>query len=102
MICIPTQPHSTPSWHDGFLALLPVICRQAERAFRHLRPEAREDCVTEVVDHAMVAYARLVQLGKADLAYPTPLAKFGIRQVRDGRKAGSRHSVRDMLSPYAQ
>lgn len=56
MICIPTQPASAPAWHAGFLAFLPAVVRQASRAFRHLKPEARHDAVEEVV-----AYARLVE-----------------------------------------
>ena len=42
---------------------------------------------------------RLWQQGRVALAYPTVLAKFGIAQVRDGRKVGNRLNVRDVLSP---
>jgi hypothetical protein len=102
MIRIVHEPASTADWHAGFLALLPAITRQAWIAFRQLKPEARQNATEEVIANAMVAYARLVALGKADVAYAIPLAKFGIAQVRDGRKVGSRHSIRDVLSEYAQ
>src|SRR5205823_4640860 len=48
------------------------------------------------------AFRRLVARGKAALAYPTVLAKFAIRQVREGRRLGSATNVKDVLSPYAQ
>ena len=47
------------------------------------------------------AYIRLVRRGKHDLAYPTPLAQFAIRQVRDGRRVGGRLKATDILSPCA-
>jgi len=38
-------PNRTDSWHAGFLELLPSIERHTRHAFRHLRPEAREDAI---------------------------------------------------------
>jgi len=102
MIQIADQPRPTPAWLVGFLALLPAILRHAAHAFRHLKPEARQDAIVEVVDNACVAYLRLHELGKADVAYATPLAQYGIRQFHDGRKVGNRHSVRDVLSEHCQ
>jgi hypothetical protein len=49
-----------------------------------------------------VAYCRLEELGKASIAYSTPLAQYAIKQYRDGRRVGARLCVRDVLSPYAQ
>ena len=37
--------------------------------------------IEEVVVNALVAYKRLYDKGKVDLAYPTVLAMYGIRQV---------------------
>jgi len=82
--------------------MLPTIRRQARVAFHHLDPEARADAVQEVVDYAVTAFVRLVELGKADLAYPTPLATFGIRQFRAGRRVGNESNANDVGSPYAQ
>lgn len=39
------------------------------------------DAVQETVASAFVAYARLVKLGKEELAYATPLAQFAVRRV---------------------
>jgi len=102
MIRFADQPVPAPAWHAGFLALLPAIVHQASRAFRRFRPEARQEAIEEVAANACAAYVRLFNLGKTDVAYATPLANYGIRQVRDGRRVGNRLNVRDVLSRYAQ
>ena len=90
------------NWQELFLNMLPVIENCASRAFRSLDPEGREDAVQEVIANATVAFARLVQLDKADLAYPTVLARYGIAQFCDGRRVGSRLRISDVLSPHAR
>ncbi len=92
----------TPRWQETFLEMLPVIENHAKRAFRHWKPEAREDAIQEVIANAAVALARLVQLDKADLAYPTVLARYAIAQFHDGRRVGNRLRIADVLSAYAQ
>ena len=87
--------------HERFLAMLPRIRRQASLAFRHLGTEARHELTQETVANAFCAFVRLARRGKLDLAYPTPLAQFAIRQVRDGRRVGGRQSVQDIMSPSA-
>jgi hypothetical protein len=82
--------------------MLPAIENCARVAFRHLRAEARDDAIQEVIDNALLAYVRLVEQGKTDVAYPTVLAKFGIAQYYDGRRVGGHLNVRDVLSQYAQ
>jgi hypothetical protein len=79
-----------PAWHNLFLAMLPTVVTHARCAFHHLRPEAREEAAAECVANAFVAFARLVQLGKVDLAYPSVLACYAVAQVRDHRKVGGR------------
>ena len=96
-----TQP-AVPTWHQGFLAMLPAISRHARISFRSLCPEAREEAVTECLANALVAYARLVELDKVALAYPTVLARFAVAQVRDGRRVGGRLNIRDVMSGYCQ
>ena len=49
-----------------------------------------------------MAYARLAELGKTDLAYPTVLANYAVAQYRDGRRVGNRLNVREVLVEYAQ
>jgi hypothetical protein len=91
-----------PDWRPAFLAMLPVIETHARCTFRRLDPEAREEAVQEVIANACCAFARLAQLGKIALAYPTVLARYGVAQVKDGRKVGGHLNVRDVSSAYAQ
>jgi len=93
---------SPPAWHAAFLAMLPDIRKQAGFAFRKMKPEAREDAIEEVVANACCAFARLVELGRADVAFPSSLAQYGIKQFRGGRRVGNPLRIRDVLSPYAQ
>ena len=86
------------SWHAGFLAMMPAIRRQARSAFCDLDPEAREEAVHHVVCNACVAYRRLVELTKVELAFPSVLARYGVAQVRSGRHVGGRIRRRDVLS----
>lgn len=89
-------------WHGAFLKMLPAIRKRARIAFHYLDVEARSEAVQEVVAGALAAYVRLVESGRADLAYPTPLATFAIRQFRAGRRVGIKANVKDVTSPYAQ
>ena len=82
--------------------MLPVIQRSASIAFRHLKAEAREEAIQDVTANALVAFVRLVELGKADVAFPTVLARYGVSQFRSGRRVGTRLNVRDISSDYCQ
>ena len=97
-----SRRNSPPAWHSLFLEMLPQICQQARSAFRFADPEAQEELVAEVVANACCAVERLVERGKAELAYPTPLAQFAIRQVCDGRLVSTKLNGRDVSSRYAQ
>jgi len=55
-----------------------------------------------VVANACCAFQRLAALDKLDLAYASPLARFGVAQVRDGRRVGTRINSRDVYSARAQ
>jgi len=101
MICIAERQHSS-AWHAGFLAMLPRIQKNARFAFRNLPPEEREEAVAEVLANAWRAYARLAELGRLNLAYPTVLARYGIVRVYDGRRVGNRLSGDEVLSAHAQ
>jgi hypothetical protein len=91
-----------PPWHRRFLALMPAVRRSAEFSFRKLRPDLRKEMVDEVVVNALAAFARLVERGKEDSAFPSSLAEYAVKQVRQGRKVGSRLNSKDVSSPYAQ
>ena len=82
--------------------MLPTIRRQAQICLRKIRPELRQDLIEEVIANCYVAFARLVERGKQDVAFPTALARYALAQVRTGRRVGSRLRIRDVLSHYAQ
>jgi hypothetical protein len=82
--------------------MLPIVIRYAKRAFRTNDPEARQEAVQNVVANTTAAVAGLAKRGKLDLAYPTVLAKFGIRQTLDHRVTGNSQSIRDVLSKLCQ
>jgi hypothetical protein len=90
------------AWHITFLAMLPKIVWYARTVFRHRGPEARQDLVEEVIANACVAFKALWDRGRQSIAYPSVLANYAIRQVRDGRRVGNRLNIREVLSKYAQ
>jgi hypothetical protein len=93
---------ATPSsQHERFLTMLPQIRRQALTAFRNQRFEAREELIQEVIANCFRAWVLLVRRGKESVVYPTPLAQYAIRQVRDGRRVGSRQRAQDIMSAKA-
>ena len=91
---------SPPAWHAAFEAMIPAIETQAKFAFRHLNHDARAEAVQETLCNCCKAFARLVELGKTDVAYASALARFGICQTNEGRKVGTKLNCRDVLSPY--
>jgi hypothetical protein len=97
-----TQRPSESIVHVNFLEMLPAILRQATFAFRKLSHEAREESIAEVMAIAYGTYARLVERGKEDVAFATPLAQYSIRQVRSGRFLGGRQRPRDVMLAHDQ
>jgi hypothetical protein len=98
-----TQPDdAVPEWHRRFLALVPTVRRCAEFSFRKLRPDLRREMVDEVVVNALAAFARLVTRGKEELAFPSSLVEYAVRDVRQGREIGNRLNSKDVSSRYAQ
>lgn len=87
---------------EQFLALLSPIKEQARFAFRNQPLDRRQELVAEVIANAFVAFKRLVERGLSDMVYATPLAQYAIRQVRGGRRVGTKLNVRDVTSEYAQ
>jgi hypothetical protein len=96
------RKENPPAWHAAFEQMMPVIEKHARIAFRQLDPEAREEAFQETACNACQAYARLVELGKTDLAYASVLARYGVSQVREGRKVGGKLNCRDVSSSYCQ
>ena len=85
-----------------FLSLLPAIQEQARFAFRKENPERRQELTAEVTANCWTAFVRLVERGLLEVVYPTPLAQYAIKQVRDGRRVGAKLNVRDVSSEYCQ
>ena len=88
--------------HAKFLAMLPLIRELASHAFRFAKPELKDELLAEVTANAFCAFARLVERGKEDVAYATPLARYAICQVSAGRRVGGTLGVRDVTSPRAR
>jgi hypothetical protein len=82
--------------------MLPRIRQYAHVAFRHLREEAREEAIAETIANSLVAYVRLFEQGRIDLAYPTVLARFAVAQIQDGRRVGNRLNTKEVLAERAQ
>ena len=97
-----SSKRSVPRWHKKFMAMLPLIRRHAAVSFRHLDPEARAEAVQEVICNALAAFRRLVELGKIDVAFPSPLARYGVAQVRAGRRVGASLNCKDVSSQHCQ
>jgi hypothetical protein len=105
MIAIAARPKAKPALlcrNEKFLSLLPEIQKQAGFAFRRVPHEAREELVEETIATAYDLFTRLCLRGKRALACPTPLTKFAVRHVREGRRIGSRCNSRDVMSPRSQ
>ena len=103
MIRLASQPKpATPEWHEVFSKMAPAIAAHAKIAFRHLGPEARAEAVQNALCSACAAIARLAELNKLDLCYPTVLAKFAVSQTRDGRMLGRPLNCKDISSRYCR
>ena len=101
MIAITKTPLSALeiSENKQFLKMLPLIRYQARRAFCRVPAELRDELMAEVVAHAFCGFARLVNSGRARVAYATPLAGYAIQAVRAGRRVGTKSNARDLTSP---
>jgi hypothetical protein len=103
MIRVAVSPQSVaPQWHEVFLKMAPAVEAHAKIAFRHLRPEARAEAIQSALCAACTAVARLAQLGKLDVCYPTVMARYAVAQVRDGRMLGRSLNCKDVASEYGQ
>jgi len=77
----------------SFTEILPAIVKALRFEFRKLDDEKREDAIHEAVANCFVAYRRLIDQGRGSLIYPSVLAGFAARQVRDGRMVGGSMNV---------
>ena len=99
MIASARNVRPQPARHAGFLAMLPAIRRHARFCFRHDPTATRDELIQEAVATAFVAFARLVELNKADLAYASVLAKYAVAQVHAGRQTAHTDELPGCLLP---
>jgi hypothetical protein len=101
--CSAPQASSTEQDRDAkFLEMLPRIRRQAAYYLRRVSRGDRADAVEEVVARSFVTYLRLIERGKADLAFAGPLARYAACQYRSGRRVGNPMNGHDVTSHYCQ
>ena len=74
----------------------------APHCFPALDPEARAEAIQNAICNACSAVARLAELGKLDLVYPSVLANYAVAQTRDGRMLGRPLNCKDISSAYCQ
>ena len=98
-----SQPSSTELDRDAkFLAMLPRIRQQAGYYLRRVSRKDRADAVEEVVARSFITYLRLIERGKAELAFAGPLARYAACQYLRGRRVGSRMNGDDVTSDYCR
>jgi len=90
------------AWQSTFVAMLPEIQQKLRLAFCRLDHEAREDAIEEGIVHSLLAYLRLHEQGRAEVATASSLAWYSSRHVKRGRPAGGRMNGKEPLSRYAQ
>ena len=83
-----------------FTSLLPAIHRHIQFAFRKVPRQLRQEVIDEAVAAAFVAFHRLISQGKASRAFASPLARFSVWRVRDGRRVGSRRHRYEACCPF--
>jgi len=80
--------------HRSFLKSLPKIMSVAGYAFRKHRFDEREERIAETVAWTWALFVRARRHGKDASEFPTALAKFAVKHVRNGRLFGqSRNST---------
>lgn len=94
----PTRHLSAPS--VDFLTLVPTIERHVGYAFRRVPTHLRQDLLQEALVMAFVDYRRLVDQKRHDRSFATPLARFAVFHIRDGRRVGSRRNRLDVSCPF--
>lgn len=98
----PKRKRTTPPWHTPFLAMLPKILRQANIATKHMRGEARQDLIAEILASTVCAFARLAAQGKLDVAFPSVLVQHAVKRYFEGRRTGTPLNAHDVLTEYGR
>jgi hypothetical protein len=103
MIAINNERQSNgTNWQSDFVTMLPEIKKSLRLAFCRLGPEAREDAIAEAIAHCLLAYVRLDEQNRTEVATASSLAWYSSRQIKRGRPAVGRMNAKEPLSRYAQ
>jgi hypothetical protein len=70
------------TWQSAFVEMVPEIQQRLRRAFRSLDAEAREDSIGEAVVHSLLAYLRLHDRGRVEVATASTLVWYAVLQVK--------------------
>jgi hypothetical protein len=98
----PESATNASCWQQDFLVMLPKIEEQARYKFRHLKGDHQDEAVQEVICNCCLAFARLWEQGRAEAATWSTLARYGIAQVRVGRRVGAPLNIKDTSSRHCQ
>jgi hypothetical protein len=79
-----------------FLCLLPDINRYARHVFRRCRDCDREELVSETVARVWLGFVRLSARGREPKTVFSPLLRFSVLAVKDGRRVGGRKNAREL------
>ena len=90
------------NWQQSFVTMLPEIQQKLRLAFCRLDHEAREDAMEEGIVHSLLAYLRLHEQGRAEVATASSLAWYSSRHVKRGRPSAGSMNGKEPLSRYAQ
>ena len=91
-----------PIGNQTSVAMLPEIQQKLRLAFCRLDPEAREDAIEEGIVHSLLAYVRLHEQGRAEVALHRGSLGMLVLQVKRGRPAAGRMNGKEPLSRYGQ
>lgn len=90
------------TWQSQFVAMLSELEQRLKSKFRDLDPASKEEAVSEGIAHALMAYVRLHEQGRSEVASARSLACYSAKQVKSGRPAIGRMNRNEPLSLYAQ
>ena len=88
--------------HSEFHHYIPTIRAYARFAFRRLNATEREECVQEAIASAWKSFHALKRRGKDVSAFPSALARYAVKAVKNGRRVGTSQSSTDVMSPICQ
>jgi hypothetical protein len=92
-----------PALQVRFLALLPRIELHGRVYFRHVRcAQQQAEYLQEMRALAWLWFVRVIRQGKTPEDFPSALASYAARAVRDGRRLCGQEPSGDVLAPRAQ